>query len=154
LVYNERNTTMSQVEQELLTLPKHPSPPRFSVGFIHAARSLVFCVIFCRSSSSWGEGAIVLSDLLWFTASDCPFGIFKLFLMFESKYWWLMPVVAGLISRFQQDFVQTILLNIIYFPWALFFCLPCFRVYIRFKLFLISTLGDDKIKHVKVCLHD
>jgi len=66
-----------------------------------------------------------------------------------------MPVVAGLIrSRFQQDFVQTILLNIIYFPWALFVCLPCFRVYIRFKLFLISTLGDDKIKHVKVRPHD
>ena len=39
---------MSLVEQELPSLPEHmSSPPVFSV--VHVTRSLVFCVMFCRS---------------------------------------------------------------------------------------------------------
>jgi hypothetical protein len=36
------------VEQELLTLPEHLRPPRVFCG-VRVARSLVFCVVFCRS---------------------------------------------------------------------------------------------------------
>jgi hypothetical protein len=59
-------------EQELLTPPEHQSlPPVFSrVG---VARSLVFCVMFCRSLLVLP--AIVLTVLLRFTVSDYPFGI-------------------------------------------------------------------------------
>ena len=65
------------VEQELLTLPENmSSPPVFSgVRFV---RSLVFCIVFCGSLFVI-LSFIVLSDLLQFTASDCHFGIFKLF---------------------------------------------------------------------------
>ena len=48
--------------------------PVFSDG-----RSLVFCKMFCRSLLVLL--CIVLSVLLRFTASDYPFGIFKLFLL-------------------------------------------------------------------------
>ena len=48
--------------------------PVFSDG-----RSLVFCKMFCRSL--FVLLCIVLSVLLRFTASDYPFGIFKLFLL-------------------------------------------------------------------------
>jgi hypothetical protein len=37
-------TTVSLVEQELLTFPEHPSSPP-----VRVARSLAFCVLFCRS---------------------------------------------------------------------------------------------------------
>ena len=39
---------VSIVKKELLTLPKHPGSPTVVSG-IRVARSLVFCVIFCRS---------------------------------------------------------------------------------------------------------
>ena len=61
------------------TLPEHlSSPPVFSG--IRVARSFVFCLMFGRSSFVLFLLTIVLSVLLHFTASDCPFGIFKLFL--------------------------------------------------------------------------
>ena len=63
------------LEQELLILPELlSSPPVFSG--VHNARSLVFCVMFCRSSFVLYLLAIVLSVLLRFTASDYSFGIF------------------------------------------------------------------------------
>jgi hypothetical protein len=90
------------VLQHLPTLPEHlSSPPVFSgVG---VARSLVFCAVFvvrCLSLCTFSFGhcvgcpstiygfwlllwflvAIILSVLLWFTDSDCPFGFFRLFL--------------------------------------------------------------------------
>jgi hypothetical protein len=62
---------VSQVEQELPTLPEHlSSPPVFSE--VHVARSLVFCVCFvdrCLSLFPFSL-AIVLCVLLWFTDSD------------------------------------------------------------------------------------
>ena len=69
------------VEQELLTLPEHPSsPPVFSV--VRVARSLAWCVCFvdcCLSvcAFSFGHCVVCSSSIygFWF-----PFGIFKLFL--------------------------------------------------------------------------
>ena len=52
--------------------------------------SLVFCVMFCRLlfvCFSFFFFAIVLSDLLWFTASDYSIGIFKLFFSYMHKQW-------------------------------------------------------------------
>ena len=40
--------TRHYAEQEMLTLPEHTSPPSVFSGF-RVARSLVFCVMFCRS---------------------------------------------------------------------------------------------------------
>ena len=72
---------VSLVEQELLTLPEHPSSnPVFS--WVRVIRSLVLCVMFCRSLFVLFFLVIVLSVLLRFTYSDYPFGIFKLFLPF------------------------------------------------------------------------
>jgi len=71
---------MPIVEQELSTLPEHLSSPLVA-SEVRDARSLVFCVVFCRSLVillSFFLLAIVLS-VLRFTDSDCPFGIFKLF---------------------------------------------------------------------------
>ena len=72
---------VSLVEQELLTLPEHPSsPPVFSR--VRVTRSLVLYVCFvdrCLSFCTFTFG-IVFSVLLRYTDSDCPFGIFKLYL--------------------------------------------------------------------------
>ena len=75
-------TKQTMTEQELLTLPEHlSSPPDFSVARV--ARSLVFCVVFCRSLLglwSFFLLTIVLSVHLQFSASYYSFGIFKIFL--------------------------------------------------------------------------
>jgi hypothetical protein len=66
---------LTVVELELLSLPEYLS---FSLW------SLVFCVKFCGSLFVlWSLFllAIVLSVLLWLTASDYTFGIFRLFLI-------------------------------------------------------------------------
>ena len=47
-VYNQSNTTGALVEQELFVLPEHLHSPQV-VTEVRAARSLVFCVVFCRS---------------------------------------------------------------------------------------------------------
>ena len=53
--------------------PEHlSSPPVFSR--VH----LIFCVVFVLLT-------IVLPVLLWFMASDCPFGIFKQFLRVNTE---------------------------------------------------------------------
>ena len=73
--------TVTLVEQELLTLSEHlNSPPDFSG--VRVTRSLGLYVCFvdrCLSFCTFFL-AIVLSVLLRYTVSDCPFGIFKLFL--------------------------------------------------------------------------
>jgi hypothetical protein len=67
------------VEQEQVTIPEHLSSLHVFCG-IRVARSLVFCVMFRRSLFVLFLLYIVLSVLVRFTASDYPFGIFKLFL--------------------------------------------------------------------------
>jgi len=71
---------VSLVEQELLTLPEHlSSSPVFSG--VRVTRSLVLLIVVCPFVLFLL--AIVLSVLLRYTDSDCPFGICKLFL-FET----------------------------------------------------------------------
>ena len=72
-VHGDRNYTP--------TLPEHPSSSPVFSG-VRVARSFVFCLMFGRWSF------VPLSFVFWplwclllhFTASDCPFGIFRLFL--------------------------------------------------------------------------
>jgi hypothetical protein len=69
------------VEEELLTLPEHlSSPPDFSG--VRAIRSFVVYVCFVDRFFVLYLLAIVLF-VLRYTDSDCPFGIFKLFLLQE-----------------------------------------------------------------------
>ena len=70
------------VEQELLTIPENlSSPPVFSG--VRVTRSLVLYVCFVDRCLSFCTFllAIVLSVLLRYTDSHCPFGIFKTLLM-------------------------------------------------------------------------
>jgi hypothetical protein len=55
--------------------------PDFTPVFsgVHVPQSLVFWVVFCKSLSVSFILSMVLAVLLRFTASDYPFGIFKLF---------------------------------------------------------------------------
>jgi hypothetical protein len=79
------------VEWELLTLPSllsSPPPPPLFNG-VRVARPLVFCVMFCRSLFVlfFIFLATTVLSVLRFTASDYPFGIFKLFILsfFENR---------------------------------------------------------------------
>jgi hypothetical protein len=102
------------VEQELLTLPEHiSSPPIFTR--VRVTRSLVLYVCFVDRCLSFCTFllAIVLSVLLRNRDSDCPFGIFKLFL----SICWIVP------KKYLLLFYQTILLHFrssIDRPWNLF----------------------------------
>ena len=95
---------VSLVEQELLTLLEYlSSPPFFSE--VHVARSLFFCVVFCRSLSVLFRLAIVLSVLLqiyWFWLHLCHlqtflvsnFGrsvVFSGYSSFPRQYNWPPP---------------------------------------------------------------
>jgi hypothetical protein len=75
------------VEQELLTLPEHlSSSPVFNVGSCYSI--FRFMCMFCRSLFVFLPFyllAIVLSVLFLFTASDYPFGIFKLFFLVATR---------------------------------------------------------------------
>ena len=71
------------MKPELNTRPEHlSSPPVFSA--VRVSRSLVLCVVFCRSLFvilSFFLLVIVLSVLLRFTAYDYHFSTFKLFFL-------------------------------------------------------------------------
>ena len=79
---------MLLVEQELPTLPEHPSSPRFLVGFvIFDLQFYVFCrSLFCCLVLLLQLLSIVLFVLLRYTDSDYPIGIFKLFLVVSIGY--------------------------------------------------------------------
>jgi hypothetical protein len=68
--------------------PEFPSPPPLFNG-VRVARPLVFCVMFCRSLFVlfFIFLATTVLSVLRFTASDYPFGIFKLFILsfFENR---------------------------------------------------------------------
>ena len=76
------------VEQELLTLPEHLNSPQVFSG-VHVTRSLVLYAVFCRLFFVLFLFAIVLS-VLWFTDSDCPINIFKLFFCLYLQFWYLI----------------------------------------------------------------
>ena len=72
---------MPLVEQELLTPPWQLSSPTVFSG-VRVTRSLVLSVCFVdRCHFVLFLLAVVLSVLLRYTDSDCPFGILKLFLL-------------------------------------------------------------------------
>ena len=74
------------VEQEVLTLPEHLSAPPVFSG-VRVTRSFVIYVCFadrCLSFCTFFLFAIVLSVLLRYTDSDCPFGFFKLFFWYTG----------------------------------------------------------------------
>ena len=65
---------MPHVVRELLNIPEHlSSHPPLVVSGVCVARSLVFCVMFCRSLFVLFLLAVVLS-ILRFTTSDFLFG--------------------------------------------------------------------------------
>ena len=79
---------VSRVKQQWLTLPEHLSlPPGYSG--VRFARSLIFCVMFCKSLFVLYLLAIVLF-VLRFMASDYSFGFFKLFLVMLFNAKWAM----------------------------------------------------------------
>jgi len=73
------------VKQELLILLEHLSSPSSFTG-VRVARSLFFCVVFCRSLFILVLLAMVLS-VLWFTDSEYSFVIFKLFMILIIIFW-------------------------------------------------------------------
>jgi len=74
------------VEQELPTLPEHLSSPPVFRG-IRVNRSLVLYVCFVDRCLSFCTFSFCHYVVCSYTDSDCPFGIFKLFLLkvFGSK---------------------------------------------------------------------
>ena len=70
---------VSHVEQELLTFLEHLTSPLVFSG-VCVAWYLVFCVMFCRSLFVLLSFLAIVLSVLQFTASDCPFGIFKTFI--------------------------------------------------------------------------
>ena len=90
------------MEQELLTLTEHLSSPPLFTG-VRVTRSLVLYVCFADRCLSFCTFlvAIVLSVLLRYTDSDCPFVIFKLFL----RICWIVP------KKYLLLLDQTILLH-------------------------------------------
>ena len=72
------------MEKERLALPEHQSSPPMFSG-VRVARSLIFCVVLCRSLhvilSFFFHLIIVLSVLLRFTTSEYLSGIFNFFFL-------------------------------------------------------------------------
>ena len=81
------------MEQELLILPEHMSSPPV-IGGVHVTRSLILCVCFVDRRSSFL--AIALADLVRYTDSDYPYGIFKLFLY--CLYFLKLTKISALVS--------------------------------------------------------
>jgi hypothetical protein len=79
----------------------HPTSVRRNIKLKDAVRValfVVFCIVFCRSLFVLFLLAIVMSFLLWFTASDSLFGILKLFFVY-SVYWCM--------KAYQTEWVMT-----------------------------------------------
>ena len=82
-------------EQELLTLPAHPNYFRGSRCTIFSFQCSVLYIIICPLSF-----VHCISVILWFTASDYPFGIFcplyfchSLIYSFWLPLWYLLSIV-------------------------------------------------------------
>ena len=78
-VCNKRNTTGATCGAGTAYPSGALESPHPVFSGVRVARSLVFCVLFCRSVFVILFLVIILSVLLRFTASDYLFGIFKLF---------------------------------------------------------------------------
>jgi len=89
------------MEQELLTLPEHPSSfPHF--GWVHVARSLVFIVVFCRSLFVLFLLAIVFSISgfwlsLWYLQTLLLFVAIST--VFHTSIWRMVYVMDAVCSK-------------------------------------------------------
>ena len=103
---------VSLVKQELPTLPGRLSSPPVFCG-VSVARSLVFCLVLWRSLFVLFLLAIVLFVSLRFTGSDCPYGVFKLFIFI-----WSSPIccIAYHFQIFKVNRVYVCLCSKVCFP--------------------------------------
>jgi len=79
---------MSLAEQELLTLPEHPSSLPV-ISEVRVAQCLAFCVLLCESLLvflSFFFLAFVFS-VIRFPDSHCPFDVFKLLVLQMNKWY-------------------------------------------------------------------
>ena len=122
---------MPLVKQKLITLPEHlSSPPFFLWCSCCYLKSLVFCVVFCKSLFVLYLLTIVLS-VLWFTDSDysliywfwLPFDLLILITLWFTDsdysliYWfWLLFDLLILITLWFTDSDY----SLIYWFWLLF----------------------------------
>ena len=141
------------VEQELLTLPEHQCSPQVFSGirFVHF---LVFCVMFCRSFLVLFLLAICAVCPSSITASDYPFGIFKLFLPtnFVSKLQvsvfshilWIPIISRVLVTKFVGNLQISGFSHIFWIPLIILRKCVCT---ISWNLCLKFTEGQLSIHH-------
>ena len=97
------------------------SPQVFSE--VRVAQSFVFCAVFsvchCLFSCpfSFGHFIVCPSRLYGFTASDCPFGIFKLFLKKGYLYVYILSLVFYAIKK--RNVVTLVCRDIMWIMWNL-----------------------------------
>ena len=104
------------MEQELLTLPKHPSTSPVFSG-VRVTRSLVLCVCFVDRC---------LSVLLRFNDSDYPFSIFKLCLLCLFRFRFMFHEYCTFV--FIEIYVSRVLYIRIYVSRVLYICIYVSRV--------------------------
>ena len=122
------NSTLTLVEQELLTLPEHlNSPPGFNG--VRVARSYVFCVVFCRSLFiflSFFLLVIVFSVLyfwslcfLSFTFGHCVVCPLLLVIVLSVLYFWSLCCLSFTFGHCVVcPLLLVIVLSVLYF-WSL-----------------------------------
>jgi hypothetical protein len=112
---------------------------------VRVARSLVFCVMFCRSLFVLFflfRLVIVLSVFLRFTESDYHFGIFKLFLSF-----FLFAIVFPVLLFTESDYPFGI------FKLLLFYCLLCCLDTEREEIVHLSSSRFVIYSNLKMIIH-
>ena len=141
--------------------------PEFTpvVSGVRFVRSLVFCVLFCRSLFVLFLLAIVLS-MLWFMASDYPFGIFWPLCCLCFDLWLLITplvpfghcVVYALIYGFWLPlwYLLAIVLSMLWFmafdyPFGIFWplCCLCFDLWLLITPLVSSNFSYILIKQYK-----
>ena len=97
------------VEEELLTLPEHLSSP--SLSDVRVTRSLVLCVCFVDHCLSFCTFFLpIVLSVLQYIDSDCPFGIYKLFLR-KLKSYGVDSKLLYWVSRYLQDRQQRVVIH-------------------------------------------
>ena len=87
-------------EQELLTLPEHPSSPLVFSGYVMYNFSFLCSVFFDHCLFVLFLLPILLSVLPRFMASDHTFGIYKLF---WGLFLFLLPILLSVLPRFMAS---------------------------------------------------
>ena len=97
------------MEEELLTLPEHLSSP--SLSDVRVTRSLVLCVCFVDHCLSFCTFFLpIVLSVLQYIDSDCPFGIYKLFLR-KLKSYGVDSKLLYWVSRYLQDRQQRVVIH-------------------------------------------